>query len=76
MALGDSYSSGEGNPPYEAGTDTPSNMCHRSNTASYASFIGAFNSPFKSVACSGAITDNLYNTDHFGNPAQLASFGQ
>ncbi|GIJ73764.1 hypothetical protein Voc01_086810 [Virgisporangium ochraceum] len=33
VALGDSYSSGEGLAPYERGTNTTSNSCHRSDQA-------------------------------------------
>ena len=33
IALGDSYSSGEGVPPFETGTDTHYDTCHRSQNA-------------------------------------------
>jgi hypothetical protein len=33
VAFGDSYSAGEGNAPYEPGTDTKTNTCHRSKAA-------------------------------------------
>ncbi len=33
VALGDSYSAGEGDRPYEPGTDTKTNTCHRSEKA-------------------------------------------
>jgi hypothetical protein len=32
-ALGDSYSSGEGNPPFLAGTNSNGDFCHRSSAA-------------------------------------------
>lgn len=38
VALGDSYSSGEGNPPYYLPTDAANNGCHRSTTA-YSSVV-------------------------------------
>ena len=31
VALGDSYASGEGLPPYDEGTHSATNQCHRSN---------------------------------------------
>lgn len=72
VALGDSYSSGEGLEPYETDSDLPSDACHRSNQSyaygvtmpGHASSIateaannGAANFAF--LACSGAETINL-----------------
>ncbi len=65
VALGDSYSSGEGNPPFIQGTDTSSflgfgtaNQCHRS-TAAYGphiqSDLSIQASDFVFQACSGAV---------------------
>jgi len=61
VALGDSYSSGEGAPPYTPETDLPANKCHRSLDA-YSAFTRApdhqaFAREF--IACSGATTDNV-----------------
>ena len=76
VALGDSYSSGEGNPPYEAGTDTAGetpDRCHRS-AAAYAplldSALGLGSMIFK--ACSGAVTDDIFesNDANLAEPAQ------
>lgn len=66
VALGDSFSSGEGNPPYLAGTNTssyprspiPADLCHRSSQA-YGPLIETdLNIPasdFAFAACSGAV---------------------
>jgi len=62
LAMGDSFSSGEGAQKYEVGTDEGRNfnLCHLSRV-SYpyliATTIQANN--FRSVACSGAITHNI-----------------
>jgi streptogramin lyase len=72
VALGDSYSSGEGNPPYEPASDDPSTFdsCHRSESAygpelDRALALGAMT--FK--ACSGAVTDDLFNAND-NNPTE------
>ncbi len=55
VALGDSYSSGEGAPPFDAGTDEPGvNTCHRSPQAWPLLVAGAIGMNVLSVACSGA----------------------
>jgi hypothetical protein len=66
VALGDSFSSGEGNPPYIAGTDNashprspvPADLCHRSSEA-YGPLIQTKldipASDFTFAACSGAV---------------------
>lgn len=60
-ALGDSYSSGEGNPPFEYGTDVSNtNGCHRSLQAYprlLQSDLDLGSTAF--VACSGATTANI-----------------
>jgi len=64
VAMGDSFSSGEGNPPFEYGTNTGSNACHRSPQA-YPRLLqsdpnlGLGSTAF--VACSGAKTSNVLN---------------
>ena len=74
LALGDSYSSGEGNPGFEVGTATDlehpaskNDTCHRS-TKAYGpqEFHDNLEKKvpqlhFKLVACSGAVIDNLLN---------------
>lgn len=64
VAMGDSFSSGEGNPPFEYGTDTGSNKCHRSSAAyprllQNDSTLSLGSAAF--VACSGAKTSNVLN---------------
>ena len=56
VSLGDSYSSGEGNPPFDIGTDEPFDLCHRSPEA-WPSLIGV--DPSFLLACSGAQIANL-----------------
>jgi lysophospholipase L1-like esterase len=75
VALGDSYASGEGVPPFDEGTDVgPAendfNMCHRSPLA-YSHLLSDDSSldvgVATSVACSGATTSNVINTYQYGN---------
>lgn len=77
VALGDSYASGEGLVPYEQGTDTATNSCHRSTDDSYPellerSDVRAYNR-LTSVACSGATTASLFTTLTPGGPAPQLS---
>lgn len=76
VALGDSYSSGEGNPPYEDGTNTEGEVpdrCHRS-AAAYGPLLdhelGLGSMVFK--ACSGAVTNDIFEASHTNltEPAQ------
>jgi lysophospholipase L1-like esterase len=55
LALGDSYSSGEGAGNYEPGTDTADNSCHRSRNA-WPTLVAEQRNlqPVPSLACSGA----------------------
>ena len=76
VALGDSYSSGEGNPPFEAITDTKNNHCHRSAAAyphvlasTYATHAPLF------YACSGATTDDMAKPNFNNEPPQLTRHG-
>lgn len=84
VALGDSYASGEGNAPYDAGTDDPDgdppNTCHRSDAA-YAR-VAAAQSPavpddVELAACSGATIPDFYRSgeDNPGEPPQLDALG-
>lgn len=72
VALGDSYSAGEGDQPYNGNSDNNTNACHRSPQAySYSVIapgqsqpiqqVAAANGPddFAFVACSGAVTTDL-----------------
>jgi alpha-tubulin suppressor-like RCC1 family protein/lysophospholipase L1-like esterase len=61
VALGDSYSSGEGLDPFDVGTDTNGDTCHRS-AKSYPAIVAKKHkvSSFTSYACSGARVSALY----------------
>jgi len=75
VALGDSYSSGEGAPPFMPGTDGPNDFCHRSVNA-YSQVLGqAFNVTPKFYACSGATTGNITSQFRFGEPPQITEPG-
>lgn len=74
IAMGDSFSSGEGVPPFEYGTDTGSNTCHRS-TRAYPRLLQ--NDPSLDLgatmfmACSGAVSDYIiddYNQENVELP--------
>lgn len=75
VALGDSYSSGDGVVPFESGTDTPSNQCHRSEL-SYGKLtsrnprLAASLSLGKFAACGGAETTQILNDSANGERAQ------
>lgn len=71
VAMGDSYSSGEGNSPYEAHSDMDGlNECHRSISYSYSypishdATLGLEDVLF--VACSGATTNSILNGSTHG----------
>lgn len=77
IALGDSFSSGEGVEPFEAGTSTPNlNTCHRSNYA-YARLISGTSLKIPSLgsngfrACSGAVTQNITDAPQWNEGTQL-----
>ncbi len=72
VAMGDSFSSGEGNPSFENGTDVDdANECHRS-TSAYPRLLE--NDPALSlgstafVACSGATTNDVLGISEGDNP--------
>ena len=69
VALGDSYSSGEGNPPYLPGTDTSRNKCHRSLN-SYVYRLVPRSVRLVHVACSGALIYDMNNHNFAGNIAE------
>lgn len=79
VALGDSYSSGEGNAPYDPRTSSSVNSCHRSQAAyapqlavDHPGYPGKISAP-SLVACSGAITDDLFRNNHDDNLLASAS---
>lgn len=71
VAMGDSFSAGEGNSPYFSWTDTSDNQCHRSNPSAYPEWLAQTPSLNLNltdfVACSGATTDNVLNGGQYGN---------
>ena len=68
VALGDSYSAGEGDGSYGYGSGTANNHCDRSPYA-YGPLLDASLSPasFSFVACSGAITQDFLDPNAEGN---------
>ena len=85
VALGDSFSSGEGNPPFDPRTDhaalfTTHDTCHRSSVA-YSQILQKIDTHHTApipnyadfVACSGAQIQALFNnnTDNNSEPPQL-----
>lgn len=76
VALGDSYASGEGAPPFP-GTDAKNNHCHRSDRPGSLWFAQAPGPDMEvlkhtNVACSGAVLDDLSRINQ-GEPVQLDS---
>jgi len=76
VALGDSYSSGEGAPPFLNGTDAAGNKCHRSSAAYPEVIFGSkpkkYNLSFH--ACSGAMIEDFFSPNQLNakeNKAQL-----
>jgi lysophospholipase L1-like esterase len=74
VALGDSYSSGEGADDYQPGTDVDTNRCHRSANA-YGQQVydgGNFAGGFSFGACSGGVVEDYFgpNQQNQGEQAQ------
>ena len=75
VALGDSYSAGEGVAPFDAATDTSTDQCHRSFFA-YAQLVSDSPEVNASLAdggfwaCSGAKTENIKDTPFKTEAAQ------
>lgn len=75
VALGDSFSSGEGVPPFIAGTDDAYNTCHRSTSAYSVLLDKDLSINLQSFrACSGATTESLVSGQHT-NGNQLDAIG-
>lgn len=72
-ALGDSYSSAEGNPSFETGTNVGNvNGCHRSLRAYPRLLQSELDlGPTAFVACSGATTANITSTGQWNEPPQI-----
>lgn len=77
VALGDSYSSGTGVPPYDAGTHTSSNQCHRSAGAYPRLFAVSEGLEPLHLACHGArlpqLADQLAEAAPTGDSVSLMS---
>jgi len=60
--MGDSYSAGEGTFNYVAGTNTSTNMCHRSTDAYSGQYVAGSSrwTSVINVACTGAVTGDLF----------------
>jgi hypothetical protein len=76
IALGDSFSSGEGVEPFETGTDVPNlNMCHRSEDAYAKLLVAEHGAPSLGSdgfrACSGAVTTNITDAPQWNEGIQL-----
>jgi lysophospholipase L1-like esterase len=76
VALGDSFSSGEGNPPFDEGTDDPTSgdLCHRSQVAWPHVVPTLVRHPMDFgvlLACSGATTDAMTTTTFKTEDPQL-----
>jgi lysophospholipase L1-like esterase len=63
VALGDSFSSGEGLPPFAPGTDTTENTCRRAPHAWPRRLAARLELAAVSFACSGATTDHVARSD-------------
>jgi len=74
LALGDSYSSGEGAGDYEPGTNTPSNTCHRSRSA-WPALVAEERrlQGLPSLACSGATVADVVVGRVHGQAERLRS---
>lgn len=74
VAMGDSFSSGEGNAPFIEGTDDPgTNECHRSVVAYPERLVSALghSNDVENVACSGSLTFHLTSEGRWNEPAQI-----
>lgn len=81
VALGDSYSSGEGVPPFIAGTNTGTDQCHRSPGA-YPELLvqqhagGIIPATLEFWACSGSVISDFSSNNHsWGEVPQLNHLG-
>jgi hypothetical protein len=72
VALGDSFSAGEGVPPYEPGTATLRDHCHRS-TRAYSRLIALPGIRFlrSFYACSGARAPDVLSRSRYGEVPQV-----
>jgi GDSL-like Lipase/Acylhydrolase family len=75
VALGDSYSSGEGVPPFDPDSNTADDRCHRSTLAYSRVFApGTYRLRRSFFACSGAVTENVGMLDAAGAPGGTVQY--
>ena len=75
VALGDSYSSGEGNAPYEPASTTDEDKCHRSQRDAYPKELHLPRvtiSTLSFFACSGATSEDVRRQEFKTEPPQLS----
>jgi hypothetical protein len=80
LAMGDSFASGEGAGSYITGTDdhhAPKNLCHTSSVSYPYNLISSLGyTSFSSLACSGAVMDNIDDYIFNSNVAQFKDSGR
>lgn len=79
VALGDSYSSGEGNAPYEPASATATDKCHRSQHDAYPTELRLPRvtiSKLHFFACSGATSEDVRHDEFRTEPPQLSHVEQ
>jgi lysophospholipase L1-like esterase len=74
VGVGDSFTSGEGNPPFLFGTDTTADQCHRSLAAYPYVVARMLRARGRDIACSGAQTKDLFATFKSESP-QVSRLG-
>lgn len=72
LALGDSYTSGEGAFDYRAGTDTGTNVCHLSQRSYPLLISEQLFSSGHSVACSGTVLHDVWPDQPASYPGQVS----
>jgi lysophospholipase L1-like esterase len=68
VALGDSFSSGEGNPNFDSNTNQKNDKCHRSPMAWPRVLANAVPYDILHLACSGAVINNLTTGQYVERP--------
>jgi lysophospholipase L1-like esterase len=79
VALGDSYSSGEGNAPYEPASATDDDKCHRSQLDAYSKQLRLPRVTISTLhffACSGATSADVLDTEFRTEPPQLSHIAE
>lgn len=76
VALGDSFSSGEGAPKFEQDANGRTHRCHRSSKAWPALLAERKDASFVSFACSGARTTDVVGNKPQGLPSQIGRLAE